>query len=512
MSAFSNHLSSKQPPQIADHVLIRCIGRGSYGEVWIARSLVGSLRAVKVVYRSTFEEDRPFQREFEGIQKFEPISRSHPGLVSILHVGRNIAGDYFYYVMELADDIRTGQAIDPVVYAPQTLRSSMTELGRFSKERSLSISLDLAEALSHLHAQGLIHRDIKPSNIIFLNKSPKFADIGLVTEVGEGATFVGTPGYYPPEGPGNFSGDVYSLGKVIYEIVMGKSCKDYPELPLPLEDFRRDPLLCEMNEIILKACHSDPKARFQNARELHEALLTRRKLSKPPGSLVAAASPSHLSASSLRPESAADESQPTEADRPVVCFIDDDRDELRIFQRVFGQDFQIVPATRFGEAMSRLGQLGRRPDMFVLDLYFPLGRDATDEERQTMRLLRADVEKAQRKLTEYLKSIGQDRDGGLRLMEQVNERFGSVPVVFYTRKGTTDDALACLDAGARDVIRKPQPEDFDSEADPYVQLEQAALAHRNSLLTRLESTLTSRSLIGKLKRMANSFLTRWRRR
>src|SRR6266850_847988 len=88
---------------IPDHALIREIGRGSYGEVWLARNALGTYRAVKIVYRQTFAHDRPYEREFSGIQKFEPISRAHEGLVDILQVGRNNDAGYFYYVMELAD-------------------------------------------------------------------------------------------------------------------------------------------------------------------------------------------------------------------------------------------------------------------------------------------------------------------------------------------------------------------------------------------------------------------------
>src|SRR5512138_404910 len=86
--------SASQPPMIPnipnipDYELSRCIGRGAYGEVWLARNLTGSFVAVKVVSRTAFDDDRPFEREFEGIKRFEPISRSDPSQVAILHVGR----------------------------------------------------------------------------------------------------------------------------------------------------------------------------------------------------------------------------------------------------------------------------------------------------------------------------------------------------------------------------------------------------------------------------------------
>src|SRR5438093_13218642 len=73
------HPSATPPPSIPDHDLLRRIGEGSYGEVWLARNKLGTLRAVKVIYRRTFEDARPFEREFRGIQRFEPISRSHDG-------------------------------------------------------------------------------------------------------------------------------------------------------------------------------------------------------------------------------------------------------------------------------------------------------------------------------------------------------------------------------------------------------------------------------------------------
>ena len=73
------------------------------------RSTTGLYRAVQVVHRAAFDHDRPFEREFDGIQKFEPISHSE-SQVHILHLGRNEAAEYFYNVMELADDAGVAQA------------------------------------------------------------------------------------------------------------------------------------------------------------------------------------------------------------------------------------------------------------------------------------------------------------------------------------------------------------------------------------------------------------------
>ena len=146
--------------------MLAIIGRGAYGEIWLARSLTGALRAVKVVYRDSFESERTFNREFEGMSAFEPISRAHDVFVDILHVGRSVAGGFFYYVMELADDQVSGAEIEITRYAPKTLKA---ELGHtLPADECLRIGSLLAEALSALHREGLTHRDIKPSNIIFV--------------------------------------------------------------------------------------------------------------------------------------------------------------------------------------------------------------------------------------------------------------------------------------------------------------------------------------------------------
>ncbi|HEU5239330.1 MAG TPA: serine/threonine-protein kinase [Pyrinomonadaceae bacterium] len=245
------------------------IGRGAYGEIWLARTVTGAFRAVKVVYRSTFQSERAFLREFEGMSAFEPISRAHAGFINILHVGRTT--DYLYYSMELADDHLARRKIDIINYEPRTLKSDLARQRRLSADESVQVGLSLTEALEALHARGLTHRDIKPSNIIFIEGVPKLGDIGLVAATGQ-QSFVGTEGYVPPEGPGTPRADVYSLGKLLYETCTGKDRLDFPEVDSELSQRPDRERLLHLNEVLIKACANDPKKRYESAAEMHRDL------------------------------------------------------------------------------------------------------------------------------------------------------------------------------------------------------------------------------------------------
>jgi serine/threonine protein kinase len=263
-------------PVIPDHDLVRRVGKGAYGEVWLARNVIGTYHAVKVVKREDFESDDPFEREFRGIQKFMPISRSHPGLVQILHAGRNPEFGYIYYIMETADDETAGQEINPQSYSPKNLAKEIKKRRHLPASECLQLSLDLTAALEFLHQQQLIHRDIKPSNIIFVKGAPKFADIGLVTDIaptGRETTFLGTVGYIAPEGPGTPAADVYSLGKVLYEASMGRGCQDFPEISSTIRERSDSDAHFALNQIIVKASADDLTKRYRTARALREDLL-----------------------------------------------------------------------------------------------------------------------------------------------------------------------------------------------------------------------------------------------
>src|SRR5205814_1430388 len=122
-----------------------------------ARSVTGNYRAVKIIYRGNFQEARPFDREFLGIQRFEPVSRMHPGLVSILHIGRNEAAGHFHYVMEVADDMVSGQRIDAAKYVPKTLSQLLEQKRRIPLGEAAELGLALTDALGFLHGRSLVH-------------------------------------------------------------------------------------------------------------------------------------------------------------------------------------------------------------------------------------------------------------------------------------------------------------------------------------------------------------------
>ena len=269
--------------------------------MWLARNVLADYRAVKIIQRRHFDSDRAYEREFEALKRYEPVSLGDPSQVAVLHVGRNDTAGFYYYVMELADPVpvederpqigdqaagrpppSAGHALSPIshlpssgaegAYAPRTLKNELVRRKRLPVDECVQIGLALATALEHLHRNGLIHRDIKPSNVIFVHGVPKLADIGLVARIDATMSFVGTEGYIPPEGPGTPQADLYSLGKVLYEISTGKDRTAFPEPLTLLGEEPEKARLLELNAVIRKACHSDPQQRYRSAAAMHADL------------------------------------------------------------------------------------------------------------------------------------------------------------------------------------------------------------------------------------------------
>ena len=266
--------SARPPVSVPEHEMIRRIGGGGSGEVWLARNTLGAYRAVKIVRFREAGRRQISKSEFAGILRFEPVSRLHDGLVDILQVGGGEQAGYFYYVMELADGVDTGQAFHAETYLPRTLAQDIRQRGRLPVGECIRLGAAIASALGFLHRQNLIHRDLKPSNIIFVNGFPKLADVGLVAEMSREREYVGTEGFIAPEGSGTAQADLYSLGKVLYEMSTGNPAAKYPVLPADLGTGPDDLELAQFNRIILKACRTNLWSRYHSADELMMALLS----------------------------------------------------------------------------------------------------------------------------------------------------------------------------------------------------------------------------------------------
>jgi serine/threonine protein kinase len=261
-------------PNIPDFRLIKPIGEGGVGEIWLGLDLLENYRAIKIIRQSQFKRLKDYQAEFHGIRKYAPLSQNHPGLIEIHHAGIRDEEGFYYYIMSLADDLEHGTNINPENYQPKTLRTYLDFCdGRIPLEEAKQIAVEITAALDELHSEGLVHRDIKPDNILCVEGRWELADIGFVSDAGSRSQ-VGTIGYMSPEGPGKPTADILSLGKVFYEISSGNDVSDFPDYPSWVFDSPDDRKnFQEFNDIVLKATDPIADNRFENAAELLESLL-----------------------------------------------------------------------------------------------------------------------------------------------------------------------------------------------------------------------------------------------
>lgn len=241
-------------------ILAQC-GRGAYGVVYLAENTISQRIVIKVV-----ENTKNSDRELNGLRNYMTVSRLHPGLLQIYHIGQTDSG--FYYTMEAADNLGSETS-----YKPATLGNLMRQGKKFTLLETITIIRDLLQDLSLMHKAGLIHRDIKPDNILFINDRAKLGDPGLVSKFDFRTSIVGTPGFIPPEVfirnlPLDPQSDLYAIGKVFYCMISGNPPEEYPHLPttLPIE-IRR-----QVFPVLSRMCNSNPTKRFHSADELLEKL------------------------------------------------------------------------------------------------------------------------------------------------------------------------------------------------------------------------------------------------
>lgn len=261
-------------PEIPGYDLIRMIGKGGFGEVWMAENrTIGGLVAVKVIPRKSGE------REIKSISLVKEVARfHHPNLLGIDHVDKLPKPWILFYTMDLADDVSGDPPSSAPEYRPATLRTRLESVP-FGKDECLRCTRQLLEGLAFLHENRMVHRDVKPPNCIFVERKLKLADFGLLTKADRQVSRVGTLLYMPPDGKMDIRADVYAAGLVIYEMITGLTVDSFPHLGERAEAVAEDPTLCTLNRLALKACRENPKDRFPDAREMLSALET---MAQPP--------------------------------------------------------------------------------------------------------------------------------------------------------------------------------------------------------------------------------------
>ena len=246
------------------------IGRGASGVVTLVQTPTGYV-AKKVCTKPESGDTGVYARELRAVRAYLHIPPAE-GLIRISNLSIADDGSSFSYLMELADDEENGRAIDPTTYRPRTLASVLSAEIALPLRECIALGLRLSSAVAHLQRHHLLHRDIKPGNVLYIHGRPVLADIGLVMDIREATSLVGTPGYAPPENHGTPQGDVYSLGKTLYRASTGREPDEQGFAPCTEADTDA-PYFWKWMLILAKACSSSPNKRHRSAKALRKDLL-----------------------------------------------------------------------------------------------------------------------------------------------------------------------------------------------------------------------------------------------
>ncbi|MBN1818554.1 MAG: serine/threonine protein kinase [Sedimentisphaerales bacterium] len=266
--------SKEAANQIPGYKVLGKLGSGAMAVVYKAVQLsLDRTVAIKVLPKR-FTEKPDYVRRFFKEGKIA-AKMNHNNIVQAIDVGE--AGGLYYFVMEYVEG--------------KTLYDDLSQGKIFSETEALDIIIQLARALAHAHAQGLIHRDVKPKNIMINNDNVvKLADMGLARETSdiqaakheEGKAF-GTPYYIAPEqirGQLEIDGraDIYALGATLFHMVTGRVpfeaktpaevMKKHLKEPLTPPDHINTSLSTGISEMIETMMAKEPKDRYNNMEEL----------------------------------------------------------------------------------------------------------------------------------------------------------------------------------------------------------------------------------------------------
>ena len=228
-------------PQINNYKLLEQIGEGGFGTVWVAdqRGPVRRRVAVKVI--------KPGMDTRQVVARFEAERQAlalmdHPNIAKVLDAGSTSNGRPFF-AMDLVDGIAITKSCD---------QHSLTLSNR------VELLVNVCHGVQHAHQKGVIHRDLKPSNVLVYRQHeclvPKIIDFGIAkatqlpltektiyTQVHQ---FIGTPHYVSPEqvdmrNDVDTRSDIYSLGVLLYELLVGRPPFDLTSNSQNIDEMRR---------------------------------------------------------------------------------------------------------------------------------------------------------------------------------------------------------------------------------------------------------------------------------
>lgn len=243
-------------------LLCRC-GKGRSSEVWLGETPAGQRYAVRLVSKEKNQALADMERKSVSLYR---TAERHAHLLNVLLADET--PEYFYCVMEAADNIRPGSER----YEPDTLAR---RLDRRSDDRRTALNhLEaIAAGLEQLHGQHIVHTDLQPENILFVHGVLKIADPGSVSQSGS-VPRGGTAGFRPPWNASGTERDIYALGKLIYMLWTHEDPDHFPDIPrcCDLKGF------LPLNEISLCCCEREKRIRFHQVAEVRRELREVRNL------------------------------------------------------------------------------------------------------------------------------------------------------------------------------------------------------------------------------------------